>query len=528
MSLTLRNYSISKKLKLVLLSLYFCGGGVALSAFATTYTFTGNGDWDVASNWSGNNIAPHTSGANTIIINGALTTFDFSGITISSGGTLSVNGTYLKDGGSFVNSGNITINNGGTFTFKSHGEPFEETRIFNANLITINTGGLLNNVSGHITQVGSMLVNGSFINSRPSEDGIITINGSMSNSSFLTGVSLTINNGGVVNNIYNGPFNGALIYFGCITIFNGGTFNSNGSIDVSTFTINTGGVFNNAGTVQSGGTFTNHGTIAPGPGTSPGLITISGDYNATSTTTLTMNIGGTAAAQYGRINSSGNVVLGGALNASLINGFVPSGIHNLVIITGNTVTGTFSTVNIPSGYSVQYNPTNVTLQFGSSCVPPATPTASLIQPTCDIATGTITVTAPTGMTFYTVTGTSPVVPPVTQPGLVFAGLTEGTYNVTTTSAGGCTSAPLSVILKLDKADWTGAINDNWHNAGNWSTGQVPTATTHVFILTGMPPCRIRDADAHVASIQIQSGGVLEILNGWQIVIHGNCIILPPH
>jgi hypothetical protein len=132
------------------------------------------------------------------------------------------------------------------------------------------------------------------------------------------------------------------------------------------------------------------------------------------------------------------------------------------------------------------------------------------------------------MASYTVTGTSPVVPPVNQPGLVFAGLTDGTYNVTATSAAGCTSAPVSVVLKLDKADWTGAIDDDWHNAGNWNTGLVPTATTHVYLLTGTPPCRIKFADAHVASIQIQSGGILEILAGWQIIIHGSCLVLPPH
>jgi hypothetical protein len=157
---------------------------------------------------------------------------------------------------------------------------------------------------------------------------------------------------------------------------------------------------------------------------------------------------------------------------------------------------------------------------------PSTPTVTLIQPTCDLATGTITVTTPTGMTSYTVTGTSPVVAPVIQAGLVFAGLTEGTYNVTTTNATGCTSAPLSVTIRLDKAYWTGTVDDDWHKPGNWSTGQVPTASTHVFIPTGTPPCRIKTADAHAASVQAKSGATFEIVAAWKIIIHGTCATLP--
>jgi hypothetical protein len=515
----MRKFYTRKKIKLALLCLCFFVSGLSVSA--TTYTFTGNGDWDIASNWAGNNIAPHTSGANDIIINGTLTTSAYSTIVISTGGALTVNGSLTTiDPWVFQNYGTITINSGGSLILQRINGI--EIRVLNYNLITINAGGLFRNNGCDLIAIGHILVNGSFINSGladADDNYTVTINGTMTNngsfSIFNPSGSVSVNNGGVLNN--SGDFTS-----GNITINSGGTINNNNTIYV--------GVLNNTGTIIGSGTivnnFTNSGTIAPG--NSPGLITISGNYTGTSTATHNIEISGTSAAQYDRINSSANVVVGGTLNASLINGFVPSGIHNLVIISGNTVTGTFSTVNIPSGYLLRYNPTNITLEFGSVCSAPAIPTVNLIQPTCDTLTGTITVTAPTSMTSYTVTGTSPVTAPVTQSGLVFAGLAQGTYNVTTTNAGGCTSAPLSVVLKLDKADWTGAIDDNWHNPSNWNTGQVPTATTHVYILTGTPPCRIRDADAHVASIQIQSGGILEILNGWQIVIHGNCVTLPPH
>ena len=88
------------------------------------------------------------------------------------------------------------------------------------------------------------------------------------------------------------------------------------------------------------------------------------------------------------------------------------------------------------------------LTVNAQPVTPSVPTASVSsQPTCSTATGTITVTAPAtgvGIT-YTVTGTSPVVAGVTNATGVFAGLTAGNYDVTT-SANGCTSSALPLTV----------------------------------------------------------------------------------
>ncbi|AOW09041.1 gliding motility-associated C-terminal domain-containing protein [Flavobacterium gilvum] len=78
---------------------------------------------------------------------------------------------------------------------------------------------------------------------------------------------------------------------------------------------------------------------------------------------------------------------------------------------------------------------------------PAAPTANVTQPTCTVATGTITVTAPpvaAGIT-YTVTGTNPVVAAVTNSTGVFSGLTPGTYDVTA-SAGTCMSPATALVV----------------------------------------------------------------------------------
>ena len=71
---------------------------------------------------------------------------------------------------------------------------------------------------------------------------------------------------------------------------------------------------------------------------------------------------------------------------------------------------------------------------------PAAPTASATQqPTCSDATGTIVVSAPSGYE-YSVDGVN------YQASATFAGLGAGTYNVTARSAGGCVSAPTSVVI----------------------------------------------------------------------------------
>ena len=72
---------------------------------------------------------------------------------------------------------------------------------------------------------------------------------------------------------------------------------------------------------------------------------------------------------------------------------------------------------------------------------PATPTVNLVQPTCAVATGTITVTAPlgTGLT-YSIDGIN------FQASAVFNNVAPGNYNVTVVNAAGCSSAATPVTI----------------------------------------------------------------------------------
>jgi hypothetical protein len=90
-----------------------------------------------------------------------------------------------------------------------------------------------------------------------------------------------------------------------------------------------------------------------------------------------------------------------------------------------------------SGYTTPRKLVTVTV----NSLPP-TPNVSVTQPTCSVATGTITVTSPaaSGMT-YSVNGST-----YTNSTGVFSGLAIGTYNVTAKSSVGCISSAVSATV----------------------------------------------------------------------------------
>src|SRR5262249_53494431 len=62
------------------------------------------------------------------------------------------------------------------------------------------------------------------------------------------------------------------------------------------------------------------------PGSSPGVMTVNGNYSQAAAGALNIEIAGTNAAtpDFDQLVVNGNAALGGALNVTLINGFVPA------------------------------------------------------------------------------------------------------------------------------------------------------------------------------------------------------------
>jgi gliding motility-associated-like protein len=117
-------------------------------------------------------------------------------------------------------------------------------------------------------------------------------------------------------------------------------------------------------------------------------------------------------------------------------------------VTYTNTTGTFTGL-APNNYNVTVRDAGgctsaaTTLVVNGVPTAPAAPTASVtVQPTCATPTGTIVVTAPTGVGLtYSIDGVT-----YTNTTGTFTGLVPGTYNVTVRNAGGCTSAATSLLV----------------------------------------------------------------------------------
>lgn len=123
----------------------------------------------------------------------------------------------------------------------------------------------------------------------------------------------------------------------------------------------------NRGTIKGTGTlanasFTNAGTIAPG--NSPGILSLTGNF--TNQGTLQIELGGTTVGTgYDRFAVSGTASLGGTLTITRLAGFTMAAGQTFTILTASTVSGTFATVNWPSGITgnVSYTANSVVLNI---------------------------------------------------------------------------------------------------------------------------------------------------------------------
>ena len=294
--------------------------------FATDYVFTGSGDYTDPANWTGGMVPPSTlPSGSTITINGIATTSSDVG----------ADGFYENDGVVTISaSGSLALNNA--------------TQFANMGSIIVD-GTLISNTTLEMYIGSNITVSGTFLHEGWSgNEGSLTINGG------------TLNNTGTLDNTFVNP--------GTILVDCGGSINNSGTFypGNTTFNLCSAGLTNSgtlAGNSTITGNLTNEGILAPG--NSPGLYTVTGNYSATSTATHNFEIAGTTSTDYDRLDVTGTATLDGTLTVLLIGGYTPSGVYDLPIITANSISGTFSSVNIPLGYTIVYNSDNVTLHYGT-------------------------------------------------------------------------------------------------------------------------------------------------------------------
>jgi uncharacterized repeat protein (TIGR01451 family) len=136
-----------------------------------------------------------------------------------------------------------------------------------------------------------------------------------------------------------------------------------GGIAVSSALQLNGGTMNGAGTLT--GDLQNSATVAPGTPSTTGTINVTGAYTQGSGGALTIKLAG--ASSFDQVTVGTSATLDGTLNASLINGYVPSNGDTLVPLTFASRTGDFAVKNLPmfsgthGSFTASYTPTELDL-----------------------------------------------------------------------------------------------------------------------------------------------------------------------
>ena len=119
-----------------------------------------------------------------------------------------------------------------------------------------------------------------------------------------------------------------------------------------------GGVLGGDGTVAAD-VINVGGTVSPG--SSAGDLQIDGDYTQSDTGTLRIELGGAESGEHDVLSVLGVANLDGELHIAIVDGFLVQFGQQFVILTADTVSGTFNAINCPGHYTVAYNEDNVTV-----------------------------------------------------------------------------------------------------------------------------------------------------------------------
>jgi fibronectin-binding autotransporter adhesin len=303
------------------------GGAVDLGAFAPSVSvdlmagslsFTGNltvgvggllGSFPtLAANQTVNNIG-------TTTINPA------SNLTIN-GGTL--NTTALVNNGTFnFNYGTLGITGPAGLTIGS-GSPLGTTvslaapaNLHVTNTLHINSAGRLTNVGGNVLAGNVQLDAGG---RWTVSDGVQSVGTGLVNHGTLVLIDTTI----------NGPVNSPA--GSVVNVIGGVLFNQ---------------LVSGAGQFFGSGTTTFNGGYHPGD--SPATVNFQGGVALGGSNTLAIELGGlTPGGQYDQVQVAGQLLLGGTLAVSFINGFTPVSTNSFDILDWGALSGTFSTIVLPT------------------------------------------------------------------------------------------------------------------------------------------------------------------------------------
>jgi hypothetical protein len=350
------------------------------------YWVGGSGDWSNPANWSrnavptaGEAVVLDVPGTATITISGG--TNNISNLTSSedvvlSGGVLdiatlmTVNGSFTQTGGTVDGLGALDVNGlllwsggdqtGGGTTFANGGISFTGAgaRTLNNRILDI-TGPVSLGSGETLTVANGSTINGAgtFVN-----QGVLNLVDST--------LGMALNNAGTVNaDGANAIAGGALTNTGAVNVYSGNTALASGQVHLnqgiidiaagSTLDVGAGsslvndtiGIIRGRGSLDASGigaSLINNGSI--NPGTSPGILTVLGNFPGTGI--LNIELGGTTPGSgYDQLNISGQGSLTGTLNVSFWNGYTPNVGDSFQILNYGTAGTLTPTINGPAGYT---------------------------------------------------------------------------------------------------------------------------------------------------------------------------------
>jgi hypothetical protein len=282
-----------------------------------------------------------------------------SGTLALSGGGSSSNGAFLVAAGATVNlTGGASVYWSGRLTGTGGGQV-----LFNSGLLYPNPTLTLDCTNGTF-QWG----NGLFNTGTVTNTGVVTISGSTAtlngNITFVNRglVQVAGNNGlamdenGVSYNVFDN-LTGAIFQFaGDGAIYPDGccgeqqTFNNQGLVWKSSGS--------NTSTISV--TFSNQ---AGAMEVDSGTLSLGGNNYPQGGGALTIGIAGQGAGQSGLLALTGTAALNGPLNVVLAQGYVPPVGAQFQILSAGSLSGTFSSLNLPSGFLVNYSNTSVDVTY---------------------------------------------------------------------------------------------------------------------------------------------------------------------
>ena len=133
---------------------------------------------------------------------------------------------------------------------------------------------------------------------------------------------------------------GDIILDGLLTVSNGGQVLVGGQI-----------LIQEQGELHGNGTVTGNvqNGVLVAPGTSPGRLTIEGNYSQLSSGALQIELAGLIpGATYDQLMVTGNTTLDGTLSVAFLNGFAPKLGDSFDNLDWGTLSGTFSTLQLPA------------------------------------------------------------------------------------------------------------------------------------------------------------------------------------